>query len=111
MPRVNWRQKPGSYRAPVLLAHYKWLKSIDLREKLDQGELTKEQYNNRIGNVADNPAPNIKMVILESNNHVQNFPGMSQSIRAMKKVDFSLVFSQYAGMPSALYADILLPQI
>ncbi|MFB3812471.1 MAG: molybdopterin-dependent oxidoreductase [Terriglobales bacterium] len=111
MPHVKWQQKPGTYRPPVLLAHYKWLKAIDLTTKLDSGEIAKEQYNNLIGNAADNPAPNIQFVILESNNHLQNLPGMSEGIRAMKKTEFNLVFSQYPDMPSALYADILLPQI
>lgn len=111
MPAVNWRQKPGTYTPPVLFAHYKWLKAIDLREKLDKGEITIGQYNNAIGNVADNPTPNIRMVIMESNNHVLTLPGMSQSIRALKKTNFNLIFTQYKNMASALYADILLPQI
>ena len=111
MPYVDWKQQPGSYNPPVLLTMYKWAKAIDLREKLDKGEISKEKYNNMIGNAADNPAPNIQMVILESNNHVNNLPGMSQSISAMKKTTFNLVFTQYEDMPSARYADILLPQI
>ncbi len=111
MPYVDWHQKPGNYIPPVLFAHYKWPKAIMLREKLDRGGITTEEYNNAIGNVSYNPAPNIKMVIMESNNHVQTLPGMSQSIQAMKKTDFNLIFSQYSDMPSALYADILLPQI
>lgn len=110
LPMADWHQKPGSYEPPVLLAHYKWLKAIDLREKLDNGEMTTAQYNNAIGNVAGNPAPNIRMVIMEGNNHVLTIPGMSQSIRAMKKTDFNLVFTQYASMASARDADILLPQ-
>jgi anaerobic dimethyl sulfoxide reductase subunit A len=110
LPFADWRQAPGDYQPPVLFAHYKWLKAIDLREKLDNKEITTEQYNAVIGNNAGNPAPNIKMVIMEGNNHVLTIPGMSQSIRAMKKTDFNLVFTQYADMASALYADILIPQ-
>lgn len=111
LPYVDWQQKPGDYHPPVLMAMYKWLKSIDLRTQLDDGEISKEHYNNLIGNVADNPAPNIQMVIQESNNHVNSLPGMSGSIRAMKKTFFNVICSQYADMPAALYADILLPQI
>ena len=111
MPAVNWQQKPGSYYPPVLMAMYKWPKAIDMREKLDKGEISKEEYNNMIGNAPGNPAPNIQMVILESNNHLNNLPDVNQSIRALKKVDFVLVFAQYADMPAARYADILLPQI
>jgi anaerobic dimethyl sulfoxide reductase subunit A len=46
---------------------------------------------------------------MESNNHLNNLPDINQSIRAMKKVDFVLVFANYAELPTARYADILLP--
>jgi len=111
LPQVDWRQKRGDYRAPVLFAMYKWPRAVDLREKLDRGEIGKKEYNNRIGNLPDNPAPNIQFVILESNNHVNSLPAVNQTIRAMKKVNFTLTFAQYAESPSARYADILLPQI
>ncbi len=93
------------------MAMHKWPRAVDLREKLDAGDITKEEFNGQIGNRADNPAPNIQMVILESNDHVNNLPSMNQTLRAMKKVAFTLVFAQYADAPAARYADILLPQI
>ena len=111
LPRVDWRQARKTYRAPVLMAMFKWAKAIDLRERLDNGEMSEEEYNAAIGNLPENPAPNIQMVILESNNHVNSLPDVNQAIRAMKKVAFTLVFAQYADHPSARYADILLPQI
>ena len=111
LPEVDWQQELGTYMAPTLLAMYKWPRAVDMREKLDAGEITKADYNSMIGNRADNPAPNIQLVILESNNHVNNLPGINQTIRAMKKVAFTLVFSQFADSPSSRYADILLPQI
>jgi anaerobic dimethyl sulfoxide reductase subunit A len=111
LPRVDWQQKRRAYRAPVLMAMHKWPKAVDLREKLDRGEISKEEFNSSIGNKADNPAPNIQLVILESNDHVNNLPSMNQTLRAMKKVAFTLVFAQYADAPAARYADILLPQI
>jgi anaerobic dimethyl sulfoxide reductase subunit A len=111
MPMVDWKQKRGFYTAPTLMMMWKWPKTIDLREKLDKGEISREAYNNRIGSRAGKPSPNIKMVIIESNNHVNNLPDVNQTIRAMKKVDFTLVFSQYAELPAARYADILLPQM
>lgn len=110
-PVVDWQRKPGSYNPPVLMAAFKWPKAIDLREKLDKGEISCEEYNNIIGNKAGNPPPNIQMVILDGNNHLNSLPDVNTTIRAMKKVDFVLVFSQYADLPTARYADILLPQI
>ncbi len=82
-----------------------------MREKLDKGELSKEAYNNAIGNTPGNPLPNIQMVILESNNHLSTLPDVNSNIRALKKVDFVVAFSHFAEMPTARYADILLPQI
>lgn len=110
-PVVDWQRKPGTYKPPVLLAAYKWPKAIDLKERLDRGEISKEQYNNAIGNTAGNVPPNIQMVILETNNHLNNLPDINSTIRAIKKVDFVVVFSHYTDTPAARYADILLPQV
>ena len=111
MPTVDWQRKPGFYEPPVLLAAYKWPKAVDIRDKLDRGQISSEEYNNIIGNIAGNPSPNIQMVIMEGNNHLNGLPDINCTIRAMKKVDFALVFSQYAELPTARYADMLLPQI
>jgi anaerobic dimethyl sulfoxide reductase subunit A len=110
-PMVDWQQEPGTYNPPVLMCAFKWLKSIDIREKLDKGEMTREEYNRVIGNTPENESPNIKMVILESNNHMNNVPDINSNIRSLKKVDFVTVFSYFAETLSARYADILLPQI
>ena len=110
-PVVDWQRKPGQYSPPVLLAAYKWLKAIDMRERLDRGEISQEEYKNVIGNAPGNPLPNIQMVILESNNHPNSLPDINSNIRAMKKVGFSVVFSYYTESTAARYADILLPQI
>ena len=93
------------------MAAFKWPKAIDIREKLDKGQISSEEYNNIIGNKAGNPSPNIQMVIMDGNNHLNSLPDINSTIRAMKKVDFVLVFSQYTELPTARYADILLPQI
>lgn len=110
-PTVDWQRRPGFYRPPTLMAGFKWAKAIDMMEKLDKGVISREEYNNLIGNKTRNPSPNIQMVILEGNNHLNSLPDINSTIRAMKKVNFVLVFSQYANLPTARYADILLPQI
>jgi len=111
LPTVDWQQKPGIYNPPVLMAAHKWPKAINMREKLDKGEISKEEYNNMIGNVPSNPSPNIKMVIMDSPNLLNNLPDINSTIKAIQKVDFVVVSSNYADMPTARYADILLPQI
>jgi anaerobic dimethyl sulfoxide reductase subunit A len=110
-PVVDWQRKPGTYRPPILMCAYKWPKAVNLREKLDQGEMSKEQYNNAIGSAAGNEPPNIQMVFLETNNHLNSLPDINSTIRAFKKLGFLVVSSHYASMPSARYADILLPQL
>lgn len=111
IPKVDWQRQPGVYNAPVLYCGFKWQKSIELRQNLDKGILSKDDYNRRIGNSPRNPAPNIKMVILESNNHPSTMPDINANIRALKMLDFYIVFSHYAETTAARYADILLPQI
>ena len=110
-PTVDWQSSPGTYQAPVLLAHFKWPEAIVLREKLDKGEMTEKEYNLIISNSPGNPPPNIKMVIVSSSNPVMTHPDVNTNIRAFKKLDFSVVFSYHLDNPSARYADIILPQM
>jgi anaerobic dimethyl sulfoxide reductase subunit A len=111
MPNIDLHRAPGTYEAPVKLCMFKWLKAIELHDKLDSNQITREEYNNIIGNVADSEPPNIQMVILQSNNHLNSLPDINSGIKALQKVGFTVVFSHYADMPSARYADILLPQM
>ncbi|MFC1920049.1 molybdopterin-dependent oxidoreductase, partial [Chloroflexota bacterium] len=111
IPVVDWQQKPGTYEPPILLAAHKWPKAIIMRQKLDGGQISKQQYNNMIGNAAGNESPNIQMVIMDSNNHLNSLPDVNSTITAMKEVGFVVVSAQYTELPTARYADILLPQI
>jgi anaerobic dimethyl sulfoxide reductase subunit A len=110
-PTVDWQKIPGTYKAPQLMAHFKWPEAIDLREKLDKGGMTVEEYNRTIGNAPGNPPPNIKMLILQSSNPVMTHPDVNTNIRAFKKLDFCVVFSYHLDNPTARYADIILPQM
>ena len=110
-PTVDWQRSPGTYKAPVLMAHFKWPEAIALREDLDKGRLSKDEYNHIIGNLPGNPPPNIKMMILPSTNPVMTHPDVNTNIRAFKKLDFIVVFSYHIDNPSARYTDILLPQM
>jgi len=110
IPHVDWRRGPPTYTAPVVMAAFKWGKAVALREKLDRGEISNEEYNNLIGGVAGAEPTNIQMLIFE-NNHLNNLPDMNATMQGMKKVEFVVVFSQYKDTITAKYADILLPQI
>ena len=110
-PVVDWQKAPAVYQSPVLSAHFKWPEAILLREKLDKGEMTLDEYNRVIGNAPGNPAPNIKMLILFTTNPIMTHPDINTNIKAMKKLDFSVVFSYHLDNPTAKYADIILPQM
>ena len=110
-PVVDWQRAPGIYQAPILLAHFKWPEAIVLREKLDKGEMTIDEYNRVIGNTPGNPPPNIKMLILSTTNPIMTHPDVNTNIRAFKKLDFTVVFSYHLDNPTARYADIVLPQM
>jgi anaerobic dimethyl sulfoxide reductase subunit A len=110
-PSVNWQQRPGTYDPPPLTCIFKWTKAVNLKEKMDKGELAKEEYNNLIGNTWGSEVPNIQMVILESNNHLNSIPDINSNIKAMEKLDFTVVFSYFPETLSARYADVLIPQI
>ena len=110
-PTIDWQRKPGKYQSPALLAHFKWPEAIVLREKLDKGEMSVDEYNHIIGNLPGNPPPNIKMVIVHTSNPIMTHPDVNTNIKAFKKLDFSVVFSYHADNPTARYADIILPQM
>ena len=110
-PTVDWQRKPGTYQSPALLAHFKWPEAIVLREKLDSGEMTVDEYNRIIGNTPGNPPPNIKMVIVHTSNPIMTHPDINTNIKAFRKLDFSAVFSYHLDNTTAKYADIILPQM
>jgi anaerobic dimethyl sulfoxide reductase subunit A len=110
-PVVDWQKKPGTYKAPQLMAHFKWPEAIVLREKVDKGEMTEAEYNHIIGNAPGNPTPNVKMLILQTSNPVMTHPDVNTNILAFKKIDFSVVFSYHLDNPTAKYADIIIPQM
>ncbi|MEM3734797.1 MAG: molybdopterin-dependent oxidoreductase, partial [Nitrososphaerales archaeon] len=101
--------KPPTYTQPVLFMNYKWADAVLLREKYEKGELTKEEYHQIIGNPADNPTPNIKMVWFMSNllNQVVN---INKQIEAVKKLEFCVAAVWHVDQPTAMIADIILPR-
>jgi len=44
-PSIDWQRAPATYHSPVLLAHFKWPEAMFLREKLEKGEISAEEYN------------------------------------------------------------------
>ena len=111
LPSVDYQRTEGPYKSPVRMVHFRWPLAVDLRDKLDKGEIGKDEYNHAIVNLPGNDTPNIQMAILEGGNPFLTHPDINTNIRAFNKMDFVVVFTYYTDNPGAKYADILLPQI
>jgi len=85
----------------------KWPEAIVLHERMEKGEISKEEYSNSIGNVPGDPLPNIKMIILSTTNPLMTHPDLTPTYRLSKKLDFCVVMSYHLDNPSARYADIV----
>jgi anaerobic dimethyl sulfoxide reductase subunit A len=108
-PTADWKRPKAEFFAPTLLAAMKWSLAVVLREKLDKGEITAEQFNGYVGTASMNPPVNLKMFMLE-NNPLSTTWGGSASLKAAKLADFIVSFTEEIARPASLYADLLVPQ-
>ncbi|MGB9022566.1 MAG: molybdopterin dinucleotide binding domain-containing protein, partial [Candidatus Bathyarchaeia archaeon] len=105
-PPDNSTEKP--YDVPTLMNILTWQKAVHLREQFDAGKLTAAEYNGLIGNKADNPNPNIKMVGFCDNQPANRF-GANERLAACKKV---FTWGRYWYINnSSLYMDMILPAV
>jgi anaerobic dimethyl sulfoxide reductase subunit A len=100
---------PGPPPTPDLFAEFKIADAILMRNDFDNGTITKDQYYLAIGNTQNNPAPNLKMLLIIGDNtpgsgHV-NFPKMIQAYSAVEM--FVNCKRHFDG--AAKYADLVLP--
>jgi anaerobic dimethyl sulfoxide reductase subunit A len=85
----------------------KWFEAVLLREKLDKGEITKEQYYNTIGLDAKDPAPNIHVFwsthwCLQTNEYV------NKQLEAFKKLDYVVTYRVWQHDSHNRIGDIIL---
>jgi len=112
-PKIDLKQKPvpatemWGGTLPVLYCNWKWPDVILLKEKVDKGELSKEEYYSIIGNEAGNPMPNIHMLWINKNIFNQCVD-LNKQIEALMKVDFIVACGRHMT-PSIKFADIVLP--
>jgi len=104
---IDWKQAPYEFIPPKINV-YSWAEAILLREKYDSGEISKDEYDRAIGNEPENPAPNIQMVIYDSNT-LFTFQDVNRRIEALRKVEFVLGFSSFVDSPTNKYCDLVLP--
>lgn len=108
VPDIHLQRAPAEYDPPILLNAAFWSDAVLLREKLDSGEMTVEEYNKVIGNAPGNPPPNIQCMIFQTH-HINNFFDVNKRIAALKKVKFSFGFHFSMEQVTPRYLDVVLP--
>ena len=109
-PFLDFERQPPDYNPPPLINWNKWPKAVLLREKVENGEITKEEYYREIGNEAGNPMPNLKMRLDLGylHNNVNTTSGVQEYIAALQKQEFIVTCGSFLN-PQARDSDILLP--
>jgi len=107
VPTIDWQKAPHEF-VPHMINTYCWADAILLRDDYDSGKITKEEYDMAIGNESGGPAPNIQMVVFETNSAF-TLPDANKRIKALKKIEFVLSLTSFKDNPTSQYADILLP--
>lgn len=108
MPFVDFQKAPPEYPFLPVVRTSMWAEAILQRPRLDSGEITVEEYNRLIANPAENPPPNIGMMVFE-NNYLNNIFDTNKRIKAVKALDFTWGFLWHTNQPTARYMDIILP--
>jgi anaerobic dimethyl sulfoxide reductase subunit A len=101
------------FKVPILFnGPAKYPDTILLRDKVDAGELTTEQYNGIIGNKRDNTMlPNIQLLVFgDTVPSIQHTLDSSKRIKAIKKVQFTFGFQWTRSSAEFRYMDIVLPK-
>jgi anaerobic dimethyl sulfoxide reductase subunit A len=109
IPGVSPYVPNKAYASPALLHSQKDADAILLREKLDKGEITKDEYHEVIGNARDNPSPNIRVQQLAMYS-LNALPGLSKRVEAFKKIDLVFVHTTRPDEPSARVSDVIFPR-
>jgi len=108
-PHVDMQRAVPTHFPMYLMQCRGWVDAVLLRDKLDSGEISEEEYRRRIGSAKEWPLPNIHMIF----NQVGSDLGTDNNQRvweAYKKVDFVVSPVYHMDRPQAMYSDIVLPQ-
>jgi anaerobic dimethyl sulfoxide reductase subunit A len=112
-PTASFTRK-SPMKIPVLFnGPCKWADAAILREKVDSGDLTRQEYNQIIGNKRDNEAiPNIKMLAVgTSAPSIIYALDANKHIRAFNKMYFTFGFAYDTKNTEYRYMDIVLPAV
>ena len=106
IPMTDWRRSTPIYQPPIAMCSEKLADAILLREDLESGKLTEDEYRRRIGASPDAPLVNVRVV---ANTAVVSMPDINKRFRALEKVDFTFTLAMSKHHYSTVMADIILP--
>ncbi|MBI4334152.1 MAG: molybdopterin-dependent oxidoreductase [Chloroflexi bacterium] len=123
VPSIDWKSAPPAFPSQRILWYRGWMDAILLREKLDKGKITEDDYRRTCGVAHDWPLPNIGMVWLSSQvncKYQKSFrfrsgrvslgnQDLNKVFRALRKVDFVVAAVFFTTNFHTLLADIVLP--
>jgi anaerobic dimethyl sulfoxide reductase subunit A len=106
VPAVNWRRTPPTYKAPIAMRSHKLSDAILLKEELEAGRMTEDEYRRRIGAPPDAPLTAIRVA---SGVSFVSMPDINKQLRALEKVDFTFNLTTNIRHHSNQMADVILP--
>jgi anaerobic dimethyl sulfoxide reductase subunit A len=103
--------QPASYETKNLIESELWAKAIVLREKLDAGKMSEDDYKAEIGCPLSEPSPNIKMMFIMQNarNFIVDFQDCNERIQAVNLCDFVVLGHYDWTNTTTWYCDLVLP--
>ncbi len=111
-PLPNLAAQTGRKRAktPVYssLAPQGWFNAVRLRDQLDSGQMTKQDYHNAIGSAIDAPTPNIHMWY-STHWCLQMYENVNNIDAVIKKLDFMVSYRVAMNDSHNRVADLILP--
>lgn len=104
---------PGTEKGKMLLESELWHEAVLLRDKLEAGEITEDEYKNAIGCPVNEPAPNIHMIFMcqSPRNFTVNYQDANGRIEATKKLDYVVWLGFDWHNTTSWYCDIVLPVV
>lgn len=103
----------GEHHGKMLLEAEQWHNAVLLREKVDAGEMTIDEYKGMIGCPLGEPAPDIHMIFMcqSPRNFTVNYQDANARILATKKTDYVVWFGFDWHNTTSWYCDIVCPVV
>lgn len=111
LPPLYFGGQPPTNLSPCIMEAEQWSTAVLLKDKVDRGLMTEEEYKGRIGCPAGLPAPNIKMLWQSwqsARNFAINWQGANERLKALKMLDH-VIYGHWTWNNSTAYSDIILP--